>query len=86
MNPVIDTAIPPDLTDYGYAIGERADRWLDEHPGFHAPSRIARAVGFTTPDTRAVLDWMAGHHLAATAGNGAWKRYGNWTRHRQDRP
>ncbi|MEB3031764.1 hypothetical protein [[Mycobacterium] nativiensis] len=82
MSTVIDSASPPGLTDHGYTIGERADQWLDDHPGFHAPSRIARAVGFTTHETRAAMEWMADRSLAATAGNGAWRRYGSWRHHR----
>ncbi len=86
MSTVIDNASSPDLTDRGYIIGDRADQWLDDHPGLHAPSRIARAVGFTTHETRAVLEWMATRRLAVTAGNGTWRRYGSWRRHRPAQP
>lgn len=82
MSTVIDTASPSDLTDLGYTLADRADQWLDDHPGFHAPSRIARATGFETHEMRAVLEWMADRSLAATAGNGAWTRYASWRRHR----
>ncbi|OBI29048.1 hypothetical protein [Mycolicibacter sinensis] len=83
MSTVIDAARPSELTDLGYTVADAADQWLDEHPGFHAPSRIARGTGFATHETRAVLEWMARRSLAVTAGNGNWTRYGSWRRHRK---
>lgn len=87
MTAVIDTSAPivviggrrtySELTEYGYALADRIDVWLDEHPGLHTPSRVARAVRVPTYEAAAVLSWMDDRVLLAADGNGTWRRYGS---------
>ncbi|MCT7372994.1 hypothetical protein [Mycolicibacterium llatzerense] len=71
-----------ELTDAGYDLADRIELWLELHPGHHTPSRIGQAVHASTAACRAVLTWMAAHHMVTTTGNGARQRF--TTRHRQE--
>ena len=63
------------LPDVGYAAADRIDLWLEAHPGWCSPSRIARGTHLDTAQARALLVWLDRHILVAAAGNGCWRTY-----------
>lgn len=71
-----------DLTDEGYAAADRIDLWLEAHPGWHSPSRVARGAHLSTAQARPLLIWLDHHVLVAATGNGCWRTYSS-RRHRR---
>jgi hypothetical protein len=63
------------LTDEGYAAADRIDLWLDAHPGWYSPSRIARGAHVSTAQAQHVLAWLDRRVLVAADGNGCWRKY-----------
>ncbi|QDH91855.1 hypothetical protein SEA_PHRAPPUCCINO_180 [Mycobacterium phage Phrappuccino] len=63
-------------TDAGYDAADAIELWLENHPGKHTPSRIARGVHIDTSQARAILCWLDEHVYVAATGNGCWRRYG----------
>jgi hypothetical protein len=68
-------ALTGDLTDEGYAAADRIDLWLEAHPGWYSPSRIARGAHLDSAQARALLIWLDRHTLVAATGNGCWRTY-----------
>lgn len=64
-----------DLTDEEYAAADRIDLWLEAHPGWHSPSRVARGTHLGTAEARSLLIWLDRHVLVAATGNGCWRNY-----------
>lgn len=64
-----------DLTEEGYAAADRIDLWLEAHPGWHSPSKIARGAHLGTTQARHILIWLDRRALVAATGNGCWRNY-----------
>ncbi|ASR85876.1 hypothetical protein SEA_PAOLA_88 [Mycobacterium phage Paola] len=84
---VIDTTSPVEMVNgkrsysalmpFGNQLVGRIDAWLQEHPGMHTPSRIARAVKADTHEAYMVLSWLDDRGMFVTGdGNGMRRRYG----------
>ncbi|UEM46482.1 hypothetical protein SEA_INVICTUSMANEO_88 [Mycobacterium phage InvictusManeo] len=84
---VIDTTSPEErvngklshsaLMPFGNQLVGRIDAWLQEHPGMHTPSRIARAVKADTHEAYMVLSWLDDRGMFVVGdGNGMRRRYG----------
>ncbi|WP_301123996.1 hypothetical protein [Mycolicibacterium fortuitum] len=64
-----------ELTAAGHELTSLIDQWLDTHPGWHPPNRIARGVNADTLTVRSTLAWMHERTMVAAAGRGARRRY-----------
>lgn len=75
MNTNGNTTVEQIMEDGGYELADKIVEWLEAHPGFFSPSRIARGIKVGVLDVYPVLDWMVAHVYVKSSGNGCWTNY-----------
>jgi hypothetical protein len=67
-----------ELTEAQYDTADAIELWLENHPGLHSPSTIARGIKDTnTVAVHNVLRWMESNVFVDADGNGCRRKYGS---------